>query len=125
LSYRPNGSEGGYGGGEGASSEQMGNKIFVGGIPPHIDRDSLKGIFEQFGTVLDAIVMVDQLMRSRCFGFVTFEHGSNGAPRAIEVQPLSVEGGNVEVRLATPRAGQKRFGFSFSEEQLLVKHIRP
>jgi RNA-binding protein Musashi len=110
-SYRPNGSEGGDGGGGGdeASPEQMGNKVFVGGIPPHIDRDGLKGIFEQFGTVVDAIVMVDQVtMRSRCFGFVTFENGSNGAHRSIEAQPLSVQGRNVEVKLATPRAEQKR-----------------
>lgn len=111
-SYRPNnGSEGGGdgGGGDEASPEQMGNKVFVGGIPPHIDRDGLTELFSQFGTVVDAIVMVDQVtMRSRCFGFVTFENGSNGAHRAIEAQPLSVQGRNVEVKLATPRAEQKR-----------------
>jgi RNA-binding protein Musashi len=110
-SYRPNnGSEGGDGGGgDEASPEQMGNKVFVGGIPPHIDRDGLKELFSQFGTVVDAIVMVDQVtMRSRCFGFVTFENGSNGAHRSIEAQPLSVQGRNVEVKLATPRAEQKR-----------------
>jgi len=89
--------------------EQLQNKVFVGGIPPHIDRDGLKEIFEEFGTVVDAIVMVDQVTnRSRCFGFVTFENGSNGAQKAIEQQPLSVQGRHVEVKLATPKSEQRR-----------------
>jgi RNA recognition motif-containing protein len=89
--------------------EQLHNKVFVGGIPPHIDRDGLKEIFEEFGTVVDAIVMMDQVTnRSRCFGFVTFENGSNGAQRAIENQPLDVQGRHVEVKLATPKAEQRR-----------------
>lgn len=55
--------------------------------------------------------MVDQATnRSRCFGFVTFEQGSNGAQRAIEQQPLSIQGRSVEVKLATPKADQQRRG---------------
>jgi len=89
--------------------EQLHNKVFVGGIPPHIDRDGLKEIFEEFGTVVDAIVMVDQVTnRSRCFGFVTFENGSDGAQKAIALQPLTVQGRKVEVKLATPKAEQRR-----------------
>lgn len=96
-------------GGSGTSPEQMGNKVFVGGIPPNVDRDGLRKIFEEFGHVVDAIVMMDQnTNRSRCFGFVTFENGSNGAQRAIEKQPLDVQGRHVEVKLATPKADQRR-----------------
>ena len=103
---------GGASGGDrqkGPPPEQLHNKVFVGGIPPTVDRDELKQIFEQFGPVVDAIVMIDQVTnRSRCFGFVTFENGSNGAQRAIEVQPLNIQGRNVEVKLATPKAEQRR-----------------
>ena len=96
-------------GSSGPSPEQMGNKVFVGGIPPNVDRDGLRKIFEEFGAVVDAIVMMDQATnRSRCFGFVTFENGSNGAQRAIEAQPLDVQGRHVEVKLATPKADQRR-----------------
>lgn len=53
--------------------------------------------------------MIDQATnRSRCFGFVTFENGSNGAQKAIQRQPLSVQGRHVEVKLATPKAEQRR-----------------
>jgi RNA-binding protein Musashi len=91
------------------SPEQLHNKVFVGGIPAHIDRDGLRQLFEQFGPVTDAIVMIDQVTnRSRCFGFVTFENGSNGAQRAIDAQPLQVGQRSVEVKLATPKAEQKR-----------------
>ena len=91
------------------SPEHLGNKVFVGGIPPNIDHDGLKEIFEEFGPVVDAIVMMDQATnRSRCFGFVTFENGSNGAQKAIDAQPLDVQGRHVEVKLATPKAEQRR-----------------
>lgn len=91
------------------SPEQLHCKLFVGGIPPQVDRDELKQIFEKFGVVVDAIVMVDQAtQRSRCFGFVTFDQvdGPNAANRAILAQPLEVYGRSVEVKLATPRTEQ-------------------
>lgn len=79
------------------------------GLPHSVDRDELKQIFEEFGPVVDAIVMVDQATnRSRGFGFVTFEQGSDGAQRVIELQPLNIQGRNVEVKLATPKADQRR-----------------
>jgi RNA recognition motif-containing protein len=66
-------------------------------------------IFEEFGEVVDAIVMIDQVTnRSRCFGFVTFENGSSGAQRAIEKHALNSQGRHVEVKLATPKADQRR-----------------
>jgi RNA-binding protein Musashi len=90
-----------------ASVDNSNNKVFVGGIPPQIDRDGLRTIMEQFAPVQDCVVMLDQAtMRSRGFGFVTFEVGTNGADKAIEAQPLNISGRNVEVKLATPRAEQ-------------------
>jgi RNA recognition motif. (a.k.a. RRM, RBD, or RNP domain) len=96
------------------SPEQLHCKIFVGGIPPQIDRDELKVIFTEFGTVIDAIVMMDPLtQRSRCFGFVTFDPAQDGAAaarRAIAAQPLPIQGRPVEVKLATPRADPSAAG---------------
>jgi hypothetical protein len=55
----------------------------VGGLPPNVDNAELKTIFEAFGTVADAIVMVDQVtQRSRCFGVVTF--GGEDGPAAAQ-----------------------------------------
>jgi RNA recognition motif-containing protein len=66
--------------------------------------------------------MVDQMTnRSRCFGFVTFEAGSEGAQNVIAQQPIVIEGRNVEVKLATPKADQPRGG----QERILAgpKHV--
>jgi RNA-binding protein Musashi len=101
--------QGGGGGGMGAAQVEN-NKVFIGGIPPNVDRDELKRIFEAFAPVVDSIVMMDQQMqRSRGFGFVTFEQGSNGAQNAVAAQPLFIQGRRVEVKLATPKGdAQKR-----------------
>ena len=90
------------------SPEQLGAKIFVGGIPPNVDKIGLKEAFETFGTVVDSIVMIDQATnRSRCFGFITFD-SSTAAQKAIASQPIIIQGRNVEVKLATPKADQRR-----------------
>ena len=90
--------------------EQAQTKVFVGGIPPHIDRDQLREIFQEFGPVSDAIVMIDQAtQRSRCFGFVTFQI-PDGAQKAVAAQPLQIHGRRVEVKLATPRSEQQGGG---------------
>lgn len=58
-----------------------------------------------------AIVMMDQnTQRSRGFGFVTFAVGSGGAEKAIDAQPIDIDGKRVEVKLATPKADQATAG---------------
>jgi RNA recognition motif. (a.k.a. RRM, RBD, or RNP domain) len=111
----------------GKTAEELGNKVFVGGIPPNVDRDELKQIFSQFGSVADAIVMLDQVtQRSRCFGFVTFENdGTNAAQKAINAQPLSVQGRNVEIKLAMPRAEQPKSQLMAQHQQQLLTSLPP
>ena len=82
------------------------NKVFVGGLPLHVDKAGLSDFFSCFGPVTDAVVMMDTVQhRSRGFGFVTFENGSGGAQKAIESQPINMFGKMVEVKLATPKGG--------------------
>jgi len=88
------------------SPEEMQNKVFIGGLPMHVDSESLKDFFSVFGLVVDSIVMMDMVnQRSRGFGFVTFADGSGGAQKALEAQPINMFGKMVEVKLATPRGG--------------------
>jgi len=89
------------------SPEELMNKVFVGGLPLHVDKDGLKDFFSCFGPVTDTIVMMDMVQqRSRGFGFITFENGSGGAQKAIESQPINMFGKMVEVKLATPKGGR-------------------
>jgi len=111
----------------GLSPEQLRNKIFVGGLPMHCDKDGLKEFFSVFGPVVDAIVMMDTVnQRSRGFGFVTFENGSGGAQKAIEVQPINMFGKSVEVKLATPKAdrdGGGGGGGNFQQKHFQQKQV--
>lgn len=48
-------------------------KIFVGGLAWETKRDSLKRYFEQFGDILEAVVITDRnTARSKGYGFVIF-----------------------------------------------------
>uniref|UniRef100_A0A7S4NCW7 RRM domain-containing protein n=1 Tax=Odontella aurita TaxID=265563 RepID=A0A7S4NCW7_9STRA len=91
--------------------EQLQNKVFVGGLPLHIDKDGMSQFFSQYGAVTDTIVMMDHVNnRSRGFGFVTFENGSGGAQLALAAQPVYIDGKYVEIKLATPKGEQQRGG---------------
>ncbi|KAG5190568.1 hypothetical protein JKP88DRAFT_175552 [Tribonema minus] len=53
------------------------NKVFVGGLAPSVTVAEFRTYFEGFGAVSDAVVMFDrQTLRSRGFGFVTFQEDS-------------------------------------------------
>mmetsp|Transcript_15283 Transcript_15283/g.22402 ORF Transcript_15283/g.22402 Transcript_15283/m.22402 type:complete len:334 (+) Transcript_15283:31-1032(+) len=89
------------------SPEELQNKVFVGGLPLHVDKEALQKFFTQFGGVSDAIVMIDAVHnRSRGFGFVTFENGTGGAQGALKAQPIYMDGKYVEIKLATPKGDQ-------------------
>lgn len=48
-------------------------KLFVGGLPPDVTSEEFRLFFEQFGAILDSVVMFDrETKNSRGFGFVTF-----------------------------------------------------
>lgn len=87
-----------------SSSHTECNKVFVGGLPPAVTKEDLVLRFTMFGTVVDAIVMMDQTnQRSRGFGFVTFDSGTGGAQAAVDAQPIDIHGRMAEVKLATPK----------------------
>mmetsp|Transcript_28113 Transcript_28113/g.51203 ORF Transcript_28113/g.51203 Transcript_28113/m.51203 type:complete len:342 (-) Transcript_28113:780-1805(-) len=57
-----------------SSTKRDSRKLFVGGLPGHVNLQEFHAFFEQFGTVIDSVVMMDrETKRSRGFGFVTFQ----------------------------------------------------
>lgn len=74
-----------------------GCKVFVGGVSWDSDNDSLRGYFEKFGKVDDAIIILDrETGRSRGFGFVTFSSPKE-ATDAIEAAPHEIDGRDVSI----------------------------
>ncbi|KAH1081087.1 hypothetical protein J1N35_020848 [Gossypium stocksii] len=49
-------------------------KIFIGGLAWETQRDTIRRYFEQFGEILEAVVITDTTTgRSKGYGFVTFK----------------------------------------------------
>lgn len=78
-------------------------KLFVGGLNVETTSDGLRSYFEQYGTLTDcAVVMNQQLGRSRCFGFITYSTPEE-ADSAMAAKPHAVDGTSVELKRAIAR----------------------
>lgn len=84
-------------------------KIYVGNLPWSADDGALRELFEQYGAVHSANVVMDrETGRSRGFGFV--EMDPNEAQAAIEaLDQHSMDGRNLKVNEARPRRERPRW----------------
>ncbi|XP_062147742.1 probable RNA-binding protein ARP1 isoform X2 [Alnus glutinosa] len=94
-------------------------KIFVGGLAWQSQRDSLQRYFEQFGEILEAVVILDKNTgRSKGYGFVTFKD-PDSAMRACQNHYPLIDGRRANCNLAafgaqknyptTPQRGMEKF----------------
>lgn len=84
--------------------------IYVGNLPYSMADDDLRAVFEQFGEVFSAKVIMDrETGRSKGFGFVEME--DNGGKTAIdELDQSDVGGRPLRVNEAQPREDRPRGG---------------
>ncbi|CAN0924535.1 Heterogeneous nuclear ribonucleoprotein 1 [Linum grandiflorum] len=79
-------------------------KIFVGGIPSAVTDDELKEFFAQFGSVMEHQILRDHsTMRSRGFGFVTFEEEDAVDDLLTKGNRIDFAGTQVEIKKAEPK----------------------
>ncbi|WCJ22505.1 RNA-binding (RRM/RBD/RNP motifs) family protein [Euphorbia peplus] len=94
-------------------------KIFVGGLAWETQRDTMRRYFEQFGDILEAVVITDKNTgRSKGYGFVTFKD-PEAAIRACQNPSPVIDGRRANCNLAslgatkprppTPQHGTTRF----------------
>jgi len=107
------------------------NKLFVGGLPQQSSAAELRGHFENFGVVSDAVVMIDPATsRSRGFGFVCFLPGQEGAEAVsaalADYKNHRLRGKWIEVKSAAPphKLAAGKDGPS-EEERLLAEAASP
>lgn len=86
----------------------MSKKLFVGSLAWGTDSEALKGAFESFGQVDEAVVVTDRHSgRSRGFGFVTFAE-DEAAQKAIEgMDGKELDGRTISVSEAQERAPRR------------------
>lgn len=98
-------------------------KLFVGGLPTGVNDEEFRSFFEQFGTVIDSIVMIDrETKRSRGFGFITFQdaevaksvltfgnEGKEAPPEGHRSGKINIRGKFCEVKVSEPKVASSGY----------------
>ncbi|XP_058750783.1 uncharacterized protein LOC131623793 isoform X1 [Vicia villosa] len=83
-------------------------KIFVGGLAWETQRDTMRRYFEQFGEILEAVVITDKYTgRSKGYGFVTFKD-PEAAIRACQNPSPVIDGRRANCNIASLGANKNR-----------------
>ena len=78
-------------------------KIFVGGLNRGTADETFRDYFEQFGTIVDFVVIKDSnTKKSKGFGFVTYDC-VEAADNALAARPHTLDGWEVDIKRAIPR----------------------
>ncbi|XP_058006096.1 probable RNA-binding protein ARP1 isoform X2 [Hevea brasiliensis] len=95
-------------------------KVFVGGLAWETQKETMKKYFQQFGEILEAVVIIDRNTgRSKGYGFVTFKE-AEAARSACEDPAPVIDGRRANCNLASlgvqrsrPSTPQHRGGRNF------------
>ncbi|KAD4585767.1 hypothetical protein E3N88_23368 [Mikania micrantha] len=76
-------------------------KVFVGGLAWETQKDTMKAYFEQFGEILEAVVITDKTTgRSKGYGFVTFREADAAMRACVDAAPV-IDGRRANCNLAS------------------------
>lgn len=96
-------------------------KIFVGGIDPMVNERDFNEFFSQFGSIIDAQLMIDKdTGRSRGFGFITYD-SPDAVDRVTVNKYLTLKGKTMEVKRAEPRGQHQQnqqhqqYGYGYNQ----------
>jgi len=79
-------------------------RLFVGGISWDTTLETLRGVFEEFGAITDAVILTDRgTGQSRGFGFVTFQNRKDAARAVEQLDGFELDGRNIIVNVATEK----------------------
>lgn len=82
----------------------MSINIYVGNLSFNTSEGDLKGLFESYGAVDSAKIIVDQFTgRSRGFGFIEMPNREEGLRAIQELDSRDLQGRNLKVNEARPK----------------------
>lgn len=108
----------------GSDEPEQYRKLFIGGLNYTTTNDSLKEFFEQWGEIVDVVVMKDpQTKRSRGFGFITYSQSSM-VDQAMANRPHKIDGREVETKRAVPRDDIDKPDIAATVKKMFVSGIK-
>ncbi|TYI21500.1 hypothetical protein ES332_A06G041300v1 [Gossypium tomentosum] len=88
-------------------------KVFVGGLPWETPTEEMRRYFEQFGEILEAVIITDKVTgKSKGYGFVTFRDPDSARRACVDPNPV-IGGRRANCNIASfgrPRPLQPRGG---------------
>jgi len=79
-------------------------KLFVGSLPWSINDQSLEDVFQTYGTVVSAKVIMDRATgKSKGFGFVEMENSADAGSAIKSLNNSELNGRTIVVNEAKPR----------------------
>ncbi len=85
--------------------------IYIGNLPFNLDEENLREIFEEYGEVTSAKIIMDKFTgRSKGFGFVEMSDDSEANKAIQELNNAEVAGRNIKVNESKPRENNNRGG---------------
>lgn len=90
----------------------MATKLFVGSLPYSVTDDQLNELFQEFGTVASAKVIMDRdTNRSKGFGFVEYESQEEAQAAIDAMNNKEIGGRRIIVNEARPQENRERRSF--------------
>jgi RNA recognition motif-containing protein len=82
----------------------MAKKLFVGSLPYSTTEEDLQKLFEQYGTVESAVIIMDRATnRSKGFGFVEMSTEDEAQAAIDGLNETEIEGRKIIVNIARPK----------------------
>ena len=87
------------------NTDDNSRRLYVGNLPYSLRTPDLKQMFSAFGTVEDAVVMMEpgRPDRSKGFGFVTMSTAEEAEAAAAAMNGKEIEGRAIVCNMAKPR----------------------
>jgi RNA recognition motif-containing protein len=89
-----------------AAKEELGFKLFIGGLPYETNEEELTALFAEHGELKEVHIATDrETGKSKGFAFVTFANYSVGKDALPKLKSLKIGGRKITVQEAKERGG--------------------
>ncbi|CAH9098812.1 unnamed protein product [Cuscuta europaea] len=90
------------------------SSIYVGGLPYSTTEETLRKVFDIYGSVVEVKIINDHQVRGKCYGFVTFTNPRSAQQAISDMDGQTMDGRAIRVNDVKTRGGRSNFGHQTS-----------